>query len=101
MVQMIPSTYSMIRSQYGNVGLMPGYVEGMRNHVNATEAMLLYMQMTWNDLASNATVAGAMASGIATEKKLMAGAYNSNPPKLSRYISRAGRHWTNLITREH
>ena len=29
---------------------MPDFVEGMRNHVNASQAMLLYMQMTWNDL---------------------------------------------------
>ena len=33
---MIPSTYRMIRAQYPNAGLMPDFVEGMRNHVNAT-----------------------------------------------------------------
>ena len=36
MVQMIPSTYRMMRSRYYNVGLMPDFVEGMRNHVNAS-----------------------------------------------------------------
>ena len=100
MVQMIPSTYSMIRSRYSSVGLMPDFVEGMRNHVNATEAMLLYMQMTWNDLASNSSVAGAMANGIATQKQLMAAGYNSNPAKLGGYIDRGGSGWTNLIPRE-
>ena len=100
MVQMIPSTYSMIRSRYSNVGLMPDFVEGMRNHVNATEAMLLYMQMTWNDLASSPTIADAMTSGIATQKQLMAAGYNSNPAKLSGYINRGGSSWTSLIPRE-
>ena len=100
MVQMIPSTYSMIRSRYSSVGLMPDFVEGMRNHVNATEAMLLYMQMTWDDLASNSTISGAMTSGLATQKQLMAAGYNSNPAKLSGYINRGGSNWTNLIPRE-
>jgi hypothetical protein len=100
MVQMIPSTYAMIRSHYPNVGLMPDFVEGMRNHVNATQAMLLYMQMTWNDIASNSAVSNAMASGIATQKQLMAAGYNSNPSKLGGYIDRGGSSWTNLIPRE-
>jgi hypothetical protein len=100
MVQMIPSTYAMIRRLYPNVGLMPDFVEGMRNHVNATQAMLLYMQMTWNDLATNSSVVDAMASGIATQKQLMAAGYNSNPAKLGGYINRGGANWTNLIPRE-
>ena len=100
MVQMIPSTYAMVRSRYSNAGLMPDFVEGMRNHVNATQAMLLYMQMTWNDLASNPTIANAMDSGIATQKQLMAAGYNSNPAKLGGYIDRGGSNWTVLIPRE-
>lgn len=100
MVQMIPSTYAMIRRRYPNVGLIPDFVEGMRNHVNATQAMLLYMQMTWNDLASNQTVSEAMAIGIATQKQLMAAGYNSNPARLGGYINRGGAGWTSLIPRE-
>jgi len=100
MVQMIPSTYAMIRRLYSGVGLMPDFVEGMRNHVNATQAMLLYMQMTWNDISSNSSVANAMASGIATQKQLMAAGYNSNPAKLGGYIDRGGSNWTSLIPRE-
>jgi len=72
----------------------------MRNHVNATQAMLLYMQMTWNDLFSNATVSGAVSSGQATEAQLMAAGYNSNPAKLSGYINRGGPGWTSLIPNE-
>ncbi|MGH9819858.1 MAG: hypothetical protein ACRD43_06785, partial [Pyrinomonadaceae bacterium] len=100
MVQMIPSTYQMIRSRYPSIGLMPDFVEGMRNHVNATQAMLLYMQMTWNDLNASPTVSGALTSGLATQEQLMAAGYNSNPAKLAGYINRGGADWTGLIPRE-
>ena len=100
MVQMIPPTYRMVRSRYPNAALMPDFVEGMRNHVNATQAMLLYMQMTWNDLAASPTISSAMATGIATQEHLMAAGYNSNPAKLSGYINRGGESWTVLIPRE-
>lgn len=100
MVQMIPSTYRMVRSWHPNVGLMPDFVEGMRNHVNASQAMLLYMQRTWNDLVASPTVAEAFSSGIATQEQLMAAGYNSNPARLAGYINRGGEGWTNLIPRE-
>lgn len=100
MVQMIPSTYAMIRNRYYNVGLMPDFVAGMRNHVNASQAMLLYMQMTWGDLVANETVANALSSGIATPQDLMAAGYNSNPARLPVYIRRGGASWRNLIPRE-
>ncbi len=100
MVQMIPSTYSMVRNRYSSVGLMPDFVEGMRNHVNACQAMLLYMQMTWNDLAANETVANALNSGIATQADLMAAGYNSNPARLPLYIRRGGANWRTLIPKE-
>jgi len=100
MVQMIPATYRMMRNMYPGIGLTPDFVEGMRNHVNASKAMLLYMQMTWNDLISNPTVAGAVLNGIATQQQLMAAGYNSNPARLPGYINRGGENWTNLIPRE-
>lgn len=100
MVQMIPSTYRMVRSWHPNVPLMPDFVEGMRNHVNASQAMLLYMQRTWNDLISNSTVSYALSSGIATQEQLMAAGYNSNPARLAGYINRGGENWTSLIPRE-
>jgi hypothetical protein len=100
MVQMIPSTYFMIRSRYFNVGLIPDFVEGMRNHLNAAQAMLLYMQMTWTDLISSPTVFEAVQTGIATPAELMSAGYNSNPAKLPGYIKRAGASWKNLIPRE-
>jgi len=99
-VQMIPSTYRMIRSRYPQVGLMPDFVEGMRDHVNAAQAMLLYMQMTWNDLIASPVVAQALESGIATDEELMAAGYNSNPARLPGYIKRGGPGWKNLIPRE-
>jgi hypothetical protein len=100
MVQMIPSTYQMMRRRYPNVNLHPDFVEGMRNHVNASEAMLLYMQMTWNDLTASPTVSDALANGVATPPELMAAGYNSNPARLAGYINRGGSNWTNLIPRE-
>lgn len=100
MVQMIPSTYRMVRSQFPQVPLMPDFVEGMRDHVNAAQAMLLYMQWTWDDLRSRPTISDALLSGIAKQEQLMAAGYNSNPAKLAGYIGRGGQGWTNLIPRE-
>ncbi len=100
MVQMIPSTYRIVRSTYPTTGLMPDFVEGMRDHVNAGQAMLLYMQMTWNDLISRPTIVDALQTGIATQEQLMSAGYNSNPAKLAGYINRGGAGWTNLIPRE-
>ena len=100
MVQMIPSTYRMVRSRYPDALLMPDFVEGMRNHVNASQAMLLYMQMTWNDLVASPTVLNAHQTGIATQEQLMAAGYNSNPARLAGYINRGGAGWTSLIPRE-
>ncbi len=100
MVQMIPSTYYMIRTRYPSVGLIPDFVEGMRNHGNAAQAMLLYMQMTWTDLISRPTVFEAVQNGIATPAELMSAGYNSNPAKLPGYIKRGGAGWRNLIPRE-
>ena len=100
MVQMIPSTYRMVRSWHPNVPLTPDFVEGMQNHVNATQAMLLYMKRTWEDLVASPTVAGALESGIATPEQLMAAGYNSNPARLAGYINRGGANWTSLIPRE-
>jgi hypothetical protein len=100
MVQMIPSTYFMMRSRYYNAGLIPDFVEGMRNHVNAATAMLLYMQMTWGDLIANETVYNAVQNGVATPMELMSAGYNSNPAKLPGYIKRGGANWKILIPRE-
>ncbi|MGH9942104.1 MAG: hypothetical protein ACRD9R_07090 [Pyrinomonadaceae bacterium] len=100
MVQMIPWTYQMIRRHYPAIGLNPDFVLGMRNHGNALEAMLLYMNMTWTDLASNPEVQAAMSAGWATQPDLMAAGYNSNPARLPLYIRRGGAAWRTLIPRE-
>ncbi|MBC7930450.1 MAG: hypothetical protein H7Z38_07750 [Rubrivivax sp.] len=100
MVQMIPSTYQMVRRMHPAVGLNPDFVLGMRNHGNALEAMLLYMQDTWNDLARNQEVQDALAVRDATKTELMAAGYNSNPARLPLYIRRGGSSWRTLIPRE-
>ncbi|MET0624429.1 MAG: hypothetical protein ABW250_15720 [Pyrinomonadaceae bacterium] len=100
MVQMIPPTYQMVRRMHPGVGLNPDFVVGMRNHGNALEAMLLYMQDTWNDLALNQEVLDALASKSATRAELMAAGYNSNPARLPLYLRRGGAGWRTLIPRE-
>jgi hypothetical protein len=100
MVQMIPSTYQMVRQRHPGVGLNPDFVFGMRNHGNALEAMLLYMQDTWNDLALNLDINYALSAGLATQAELLSAGYNSNPARLPLYIRRGGSAWRTLIPRE-
>jgi hypothetical protein len=100
MVQMIPWAYNLERQRHPGVGLMPDFVAGMRNHANALQAMLLYMQDTWNDLAANEDVRGALATRIATPADVIAAGYNSNAAKLPLYIRRGGAGWRSLIPRE-
>src|ERR1044071_6416813 len=100
MVQMIPSTYQMVRRMHPGVGLNPDFVVGMRNHGNALEAMLLYMQDTWNGLALDPDVLDALANKTATRAELAAAGYNSNPAKLPQYLRRGGSAWRTLIPRE-
>jgi hypothetical protein len=100
MVQMIPSTYQMVRRMHPGVGLNPDFVAGMRNHGNALEAMLLYMQDTWSGLALTDEVLGALANKTATRAELMAAGYNSNPARLPLYLRRGGSAWRTLIPRE-
>jgi hypothetical protein len=100
MVQMIPSTYQMVRRLHPAVGLNPDFVAGMRNHGNALEAMLLYMQDTWNGLALSEEVLEALRTNTATQPELMAAGYNSNPARLPLYLRRGGTAWRTLIPRE-
>jgi hypothetical protein len=100
LVQMIPATYRMVRAQNPDLLLIPDFVEGMRNHVNAMQAMLLYMQSSYNDLLANETITQALADRTATDAELMAAGYNSNPARLPLYIRRGGSNWRNLIPKE-
>jgi hypothetical protein len=100
MVQMIPWTYALMRQRHPGVGLNPDFVAGMRNHGNALEAMLLYMQDTWNDLSANEDVQAALTARQATPIEIIAAGYNSNAAKLPGYIRRAGAGWRSLIPRE-
>jgi hypothetical protein len=100
MVQMIPATYRMVRDKHPGVGLNPDFVLGMRNHGNALEAMLLYMQDTWNDLAGDEDVIYALSAKLATKAELLSAGYNSNPARLPLYLNRGGAAWRTLIPRE-
>jgi hypothetical protein len=72
----------------------------MRNHGNALEAMLLYMQDTWDGLAQNPDILDALASHNATQAELVAAGYNSNPARLPLYLRRGGPAWRVLVPRE-
>ncbi len=100
MVQMIPWAYNLVRQRHPGVGLIPDFVTGMRNHGNALQAMLLYMQDTWNDLAANDEVKYALNSKLATTSELLAAGYNSNAARLPLYLRRGGDEWKTLIPRE-
>jgi hypothetical protein len=80
--------------------LQADFVSGMRDHANALEAMLLYMNDTWNNLAQSAEVQDALRSGIATKSELMAAGYNSNPMRLPLYLKNGGAEWRTLIPAE-
>jgi hypothetical protein len=82
------------------IGLNPDFVAGMRNHGNALEAMLLYMNDTWKLLAANSEVDYALKAKLATQPELLAAGYNSNPARLPQYINRGGASWRTLIPRE-
>ena len=99
-VQMIPWAYNLVRQRHPGVGLIPDFVVGMRNHGNAIQAMLLYMQDTWNDLAANEDVQYALGAKLATQTELLAAGYNSNAARLPLYIRRGGASWKTLIPRE-
>jgi hypothetical protein len=100
MVQMIPWAYNLERSRHPNVGLIPDFVTGMRNHGNALQAMLLYMHDVWNDLTANSEVKYALNAKLATPAELLAAGYNSNAAKLPLYLKRGGDGWRTLIPRE-
>ena len=100
MVQMIPWAYNLERARHPGVGLMPDFVTGMRNHGNALQAMLLYMNDTWADLIANEDVKNALDTKIATPSEIIAAGYNSNAAKLPSYLKRGGDGWRTLIPRE-
>lgn len=100
MVQMIPATYQSIRQTHPGVGLNPDFVLGMRNHGNALEAMLVYINDTWSGLGVDPEVNYALSTGLATKAELIAAGYNSNPTRLPYYLARGGADWRNLVPRE-
>jgi hypothetical protein len=100
MIQMIPRTYEAIRQQHSNVTLHADFVTGMRDHANALEAMLLYMNDTWNNLSQSSEVQDALRNGLATKPELLAAGYNSNPMRLPVYLKNGGAQWRTLIPAE-
>jgi len=100
MIQMIPRTYEGIRQQHPGIDLATDFVSGMRNHANALEAMLLYINDTWSYLQKQDEVQNALRNGIASKPELLAAGYNSNPMRLPLYLKNGGAGWRTLIPAE-
>src|SRR5437762_2058974 len=100
MIQMIPRTYAGIKQQHPTANLKSDFVDGMRDHANALQAMLLYINDTWNYLQKNEEVQDALRNGMATKAELLAAGYNSNPMRLPAYLKNGGAGWRNLIPAE-
>jgi hypothetical protein len=100
MIQMIPRTYEGIRQQHPGIDLATDFVSGMRNHANALEAMLLYINDTWSYLQKQQEVQDALRSGFASVPELLAAGYNSNPMHLPLYLKNGGAGWRTLIPAE-
>ena len=100
MIQMIPRTYEGIRQQHPAMDLATDFVSGMRNHANALEAMLLYINDTWNYLQKQDEVQNALRNGVANKSELLAAGYNSNPMRLPLYLKNGGAGWRALIPAE-
>jgi hypothetical protein len=100
MIQMIPRTYEGIRQQHPSIDLASDFVSGMRNHANALEAMLLYINDTWNYLQKQDEVQNALRGGTASKAELLAAGYNSNPMRLPVYLKNGGAGWRTLIPAE-
>jgi hypothetical protein len=100
MIQMIPRTYEAIRQAHQTVPLQADFVAGMRDHANALQAMLLYLNDTWANLEGSSEVKDALRNGVATKPELLAAGYNSNPVKLPMYIANGGTSWRTLIPAE-
>ena len=100
MIQMIPKTYEAIREHHPNVALESDFVTAMQDHANALKAMLLYINDTWTYLEKQPEIQQALTSGVATKTELLAAGYNSNPYKLSSYLSNGGSAWRTLIPAE-
>ena len=100
MIQMIPRTYAGIRQLHPAIDLKTDFVDGMQNHANALEAMLLYINDTWNYLQKREEVRDALRNGTANKAQLIAAGYNSNPMRLPTYLKNGGAGWRSLIPAE-
>jgi|GEM_PF-1593828 len=72
LAQFIRSSYNMIRANYASAGLIPDFIEGMRNVENAIMAMILLNDL---NLASLNSLYGDSLTPEA-KKRLLAAAYN-------------------------
>ncbi|MEW6733466.1 MAG: hypothetical protein AB1489_19215 [Acidobacteriota bacterium] len=99
MIQMIPSTYRLVRNAFPGARLDESFVTAMADHEQAMRAMLLYLTMTYDFYRKNSTTATALDT-IVRLNDLMAAGYNSNPTRIPSYLDRHNVDWTRALPHE-
>lgn len=88
--QFIPSTYASLVKRHPNANLIPDFVSGMRNHVNAVKATFLLLDDYISEVKSRAgdafLVAHAFDYGVA--------AYNGGPVRIAKAAKAYGPLWS-------
>ncbi len=95
LAQFIPSTYASMVKRYPSAKLLPGFKEGMANHVNAFKAMMVY-----ND-SSSATLESYARQYLTSDPAVLnsvmgpvlAAAYNGGATRVRNAIARFGDQW--------
>ena len=96
LAQFIKSTYAIIHRDYPKAQLIPNFQEGMANHVNAFQAMALYMDVSGATLESYARERIAsnpddLAFALA---EMRAAAYNGGAGRVKKTVQLLGPQWS-------
>ncbi|VUZ85942.1 hypothetical protein MELA_02336 [Candidatus Methylomirabilis lanthanidiphila] len=90
--QFICPTYARILDESPESGLDPGFVHGMRDHVNAVKASIILFDA---DMSSWWTPTVKKVCAVSTEmlEDCWAASYNGGPNRLNRVVTKRGKHW--------
>jgi len=96
LAQFIRSTYNIIRKQYADAQLIPDFEEGMANHVNAFQAMALYLDISGTTLEPFARqyISRDHEELAVIDSELRAGAYNGGAGRVKNTVKALGPQWS-------
>jgi peptidoglycan hydrolase-like protein with peptidoglycan-binding domain len=99
LAQFMSGTYAGIQKDYPQAQLIPGFDEGMANHVNAFQAMALYHDISGASLESyvRGTLATAPADVAFVLAEVRAAAYNGGAGRVRTAIKKFGDGWDTAI----